>query len=78
MLNGIGELFCFTYSKKVPQNASKDLFPFAVVLKLDLRLATMFSPENLKLDADVLNIHLFMSDHADRLIGLALTASATS
>ncbi len=38
----------------------------------------MFSPENLKLDADVLNIHLFMADQADRLIGLALTASALS
>lgn len=31
-----------------------------------------FSLDNLKLDDDILNIPLFMADHTDRLIGLAL------
>lgn len=38
--------------------------------KVKLRLR--FSLSNLKLDGDLLNIPLFMADHADRLIGLAL------
>ena len=37
----------------------------------NVKLRIRFSLENLKLD-DVLNIPLFMADHADRLIGLAL------
>ena len=44
----------------------KELFPDKVKLRL------RFSLKNLKLDGDVLNIPLFMADHTDRLIGLAL------
>ena len=44
----------------------KELFPDQVKLRV------RFSLDNLKLDDDVLNIPLFMADHADRLIGLAL------
>lgn len=44
----------------------KELFPDKVKLRL------RFSLNNLKLDGDVLNIPLFMADHTDRLIGLAL------
>ena len=35
-------------------------------------LRVRFSLDNLKLDHDVLNIPLFMADHTERLIGLAL------
>lgn len=45
----------------------KELFDDKVKLRI------RFSLNNLKLDGDVLNILLFMADHADRLIGLALT-----
>jgi len=38
--------------------------------KVPLRIR--FSLDNLKLDGDMLNIPLFMADHTDRLIGLAL------
>lgn len=41
----------------------KELFPEQVKLRI------RFSLDNLKLDDDVLNIPLFMSDQADRLIG---------
>lgn len=44
----------------------RELFPDRVKLRL------RFSLNNLKLDGDVLNIPLFMADHTDRLIGLAL------
>lgn len=37
-----------------------------------IRLRIRFSMQNLKLDGDLLNIPLFMADHADRLIGHAL------
>lgn len=46
--------------------AFKELFPDKVKLRI------RFSLNNLKLDGDVLNIPLFMADHTDRLIGLAL------
>ncbi len=38
-----------------------------------VKLRIRFSLDNLKLDGDILNIPLFMADHADRLIGLALS-----
>ena len=44
----------------------KELFSDKVKLRM------RFFLENLKLDDDVLNIPLFMADHAVRLIGLAL------
>ena len=37
-----------------------------------VKLRVRFSQDNLKLDDDVLNILLFMTDQTDRLIGLAL------
>jgi predicted AAA+ superfamily ATPase len=37
-----------------------------------VKLRVRFSLANLKLDGDMLNIPLFMADHADRLIGAAL------
>ena len=37
-----------------------------------VKLRVRFSMQNLKLDHDLLNIPLFMADHADRLMGLAL------
>ena len=37
-----------------------------------MKLRVRFSLDNLKLDDDVLNISLFMTDQTDRLIGLAL------
>lgn len=45
----------------------KELFPDKVKLRV------RFSLDNLRLDNDVLNIPLFMADHTDRLIGLALS-----
>lgn len=44
----------------------KELFPDKVKLRIRLSL------NNLRLDDDVLNIPLFMADHTDRLIGMAL------
>ncbi len=38
-----------------------------------VRLRVCFSPDNLRLDGDLLNIPLFMADQTDRLIGMALT-----
>lgn len=49
----------------------KELFPDQVKLRV------RFSLNNLKLDDDMLNIPLFMADHADRLIGLALAHQKT-
>lgn len=37
-----------------------------------VKLRIRFSLDNLRLDGDLLNIPLFMADHTDRLIGLAL------
>ena len=39
-----------------------------------VKLRVRFSMQNLKLDNDLLNIPIFLADHADRLIGLALEA----
>ncbi|MCK9362889.1 MAG: hypothetical protein M0P74_04750 [Syntrophales bacterium] len=37
-----------------------------------VRLRIRFSMQNLKLDGDLLNIPLFMADHAEELIGMVL------
>jgi predicted AAA+ superfamily ATPase len=37
-----------------------------------IKLRARFSTRNLKLDGDILNIPMFLADHANRLIGLAL------
>lgn len=51
---------------------SKSLKKFKEVFPDKVKLRIRFSLDNLKLDNDVLNIPLFMADHTDRLIGLAL------
>lgn len=52
---------------------SKSLKKFKELFADQVKLRIRFSLDNLKLDSDVLNIPLFMADHTDRLIGLALT-----
>ncbi len=52
--------------------AGKSLRKFKELFGDRVKLRIRFSLENLKADGDVLNIPLFMADHADRLIGLAL------
>ena len=51
---------------------SKSLKKFKELFPDQVKLRVRFSLDNLKLDGDVLNIPLFMADHTDRLIGLAL------
>lgn len=50
----------------------KSLKKFKELFGDQIKLRVRFSLNNLKLDDDVLNIPLFMTDQADRLIGLAL------
>ena len=58
--------------KSEVNTASKSLKKFKELFPEQVKLRIRFSLDNLKLDADVLNIPLFMADQADRLIGLAL------
>lgn len=51
---------------------SKSLRKFKELFGDRVRLRVRFSLDNLRCDNDVLNIPLFMADHADRLIGCAL------
>lgn len=51
---------------------SKSLRKFKELFGEQVKLRIRFSLDNLKLDGDILNIPLFMADHADRLIDLAL------
>ena len=51
---------------------SKSLKKFKELFPDKVKLRVRFSLDNLKLDDDVLNIPLFMADHTDRLLGLAL------
>ncbi len=51
---------------------SRSLRKFKESFPDQVKLRVRFSLDNLKLDDDVLNIPLFMADHTDRLIGLAL------
>lgn len=53
---------------------SKSLKKFKELFPDKVKLRVRFSLDNLKLDDDVLNIPLFMADHTDRLLGLALDA----
>lgn len=57
--------------------AGKSLRKFKELFPNQVKLRVRFSLNNLKLDDDVLNIPLFMADHADRLIGLALAHQKT-
>lgn len=52
--------------------ASKSLKKLKELYPNKLKLRVRFSLGNLKLDGDMLNIPLFMADHASRLIGMAL------
>ncbi len=51
---------------------SKSLRKFKELFGDRVRLRVRFSLDNLRCDDGVLNIPLFMADHADRLIGCAL------
>lgn len=51
---------------------SKSLKKFKSLFNDDIKLRIRFSLDNLRLDDDMLNIPLYMVDHTDRLIGLAL------
>ena len=57
--------------------AGKSLRKFKELFPDQVKLRVRFCLNNLKLDDDVLNIPLFMADHADRLIGLALAHQKT-
>lgn len=52
--------------------AGKSLRKFKKLFGDRVPLRIRFSLDNLKLDGDVLNIPLFMADHTNRLIGMAL------
>lgn len=58
--------------KAESNTASKSLKKFKEIYSDKVKLRVRFSLDNLKLDNDMLNIPLFMADHIDRLIGLAL------
>ncbi len=58
--------------KSEANTSSKSLKKFKELFSDKVKLRIRFSLDNLKLDDDVLNIPLFMADHADRLIGIAL------
>ncbi len=58
--------------KSETNTTSKSLRKFKELFGDKVKLRIRFSLDNLKLDGDMLNIPLFMADHTDRLIGLAL------
>lgn len=63
----------FPFEVKAETNTkSKSLKKFKELFGEQVKLRIRFSLDNLKLDGDILNIPLFMADHTDRLIGLAL------
>lgn len=58
--------------KAETNTASRSLKKFKEMFPDKVKLRIRFSLDNLKLDGDMLNIPLFMADHAERLIGFAL------
>lgn len=64
--------------KAEANTAGKSLKKFKELFADKVKLRIRFSLDNLKLDGDVLNIPLFMADHTDRLIGIALDESGKS
>lgn len=58
--------------KSESNTTSKSLRKFKELFPDEVKLRIRFSLHNLKLDGDVLNIPLFMADHTDRLIGIAV------
>ncbi len=68
----------FPVEVKAETNAkSKSLKKYKELFADQVKLRIRFSLDNLKLDGDVLNIPLFMADHTDRLIGMALGNQVT-
>lgn len=57
---------------------SKSLKKFKEKYADKVKLRVRFSLENLKLDDDVLNIPIFMADHTDRLIEIALSETKSN
>ena len=60
--------------KAEANTSSKSLKKFKELFGDKVKLRIRYSLDNLKLDGDILNIPLFMADHTNRLIGLALTS----
>ena len=58
--------------KAESNTASKSLKRVKEIYSDKVKLRVRFSLDNLKLDNDMLNIPLFMADHTDRLIALAM------
>ncbi len=58
--------------KSEANTTGRSLRKFKELFGDQVKLRVRFSLDNLKLDNDVLNIPLFMADHTDRFIGLAL------
>lgn len=58
--------------KSEANTAGKSLKKFKELFDEKIKLRIRFSLNNLKLDDDMLNIPLFMADHTDRLIKIAL------
>ena len=63
--------------KAETNTTSRSLKKFKALFDDDIKLRIRFSLENLRLDDDMLNIPLFMADHTDRLIGLALAQKSS-
>ena len=64
--------------KSESNTSSKSLKKFKELFPNQVKLRVRFSLDNLKLDGDMLNIPLFMADHTDRLIGMALEQHAAN
>lgn len=58
--------------KSEANTTSKSLKKFKELFPDKVKLRIRYSLDNLRLDDDMLNIPLFMTDQTDRLIGLAL------
>lgn len=58
--------------KSEANTTGKSLKKFKELFDEKIKLRIRFSLNNLKLDDDMLNIPLFMADHTDRLIKIAL------
>jgi len=58
--------------KAETNTTSRSLKKFKELFGDKVKLRVRFSLDNLKLDDDMLNIPLFLADHADKLIGIAL------
>ena len=61
--------------KSAANTTSRSLKKFKERFPDQIKLRIRFSLDNLKLDGDILNIPLFMADHTDRLINLALCSA---